>query len=111
MSKTTKPRVITGKTTAWLGSYQGPEDLIGKEPDKVIGRLNYSSYDMTDNGWSRVGIATVTIEIPDDKTLIDNKAESIKAQIKKVKADSQNAITLLTDKLNQLLAISNEGQS
>lgn len=111
MSAASQPRLITGKTTAWLSSFQGPQDLISNDPDKLIARLYFASHDMSTSGWSKVGVATVTLEIPDEKTLIDNKAESIKAEIKKVKAAAQNAITQLTEKLNQLLAISNEASA
>lgn len=100
-----KTRTVTGKTTAWLAPHHGPQDLICKDPDDLIGKLYFSSSDMTTLGWSKIGVATVTVEIPDEKTLIDNKAESIKAEIKQVKADAQNAITQLTDKLNKLLAL------
>jgi hypothetical protein len=47
----------------------------------------------------------ITIDIPDSFDLREAQASQIRAEIKKVQAESQNQITILTQQLNNLLAI------
>lgn len=105
-------RIISGKLFVSLSEYSDPERLQSDDEKVVIHALTFTTFDMAGtNGYSKAGTATVTVELDDGKELIENKAESLRAEITKVRADAENAITRLTEKLNSLLAITNEAQS
>ena len=99
-------RIITGTLLVSLSDYQDPEALKSTDEAKAIRALTFTSYSMADvAGYSKAGTATVTVELDDENELIENKAESLRDEIKKIRAESENAITRLTEKLNSLLAI------
>lgn len=97
-------KTITGRTTAWLPGYAGPDDLAGK-PDEAINTLGFSVSDMSSAGWSKVGPATITVKIPNEKELVENKVESLRQEIAKTRADAQNTVTGLETKIQKLLAL------
>lgn len=101
-------RTITGKTTAWLASHQGPEALVGKKESQLIGDLYYANHDMSSQGWSKVGKATITLEIPEDDQLIANKVDALRKEITRTRADAEVKARDLEEKVQQLLAITNE---
>lgn len=99
-------RIITGSLFVSLSDYSDPERLQGDDEDEAVKTLTFTTYDMKGfKGYSKAGTATVTVTLDDPNELIENKAESIRAEIKMVRAESENAITRLTEKLNSLLAI------
>jgi hypothetical protein len=98
-------RKITGTLFVSLSEYSDPERLKDKDDAKALLALTFSQCDLSSSGYSKAGTATVTVTLDDEKQLIENKADSLRAEIKKVRAESQNAITKLTEKLNSLLAI------
>lgn len=102
-------RIITGSLFVSLSEYSDHERLKSDDEQHAIRTLTFTAYDITTApGFSKAGTATVTVELDDENELIEHKAESLRAEIKKVRADSENAITRLTKKLNSLLAIANE---
>lgn len=102
---------IKGKTTVWLsGSYYGPDDLK-KDGSKAVGKLSYSDHDMTEQGWTKIGTAQITLDLIDDEQMVANKVVSLNAEIRKIRANSENAITELQAKIQSLLAITNEVKS
>jgi hypothetical protein len=104
-------KTISGTTTAWLAMHQGPEDLIGKKESQLVGDLFYSTSDMSHHGWSKVGPATITLEIPEDDQLINNKVDALRKEITKTRADAEMKARGLEEKVQQLLAITNEVKS
>lgn len=99
-------RVVSGTLFVSINEYIDLRNLSNKDEQKAISALTFTTSDITKlGGYSKAGKATVTVELDDDKALIENKADSIRAEITKVKADAENAITQLKDKLNRLLAI------
>lgn len=105
-------RIITGSLFVSLSEYDDLERLKSEDEQDAIRALIFTSFDMTSSpGFSKAGTATVTVKLDDENELIESKAESLRAEIKKVRAESENAITRLTKKLNSLLAIANEVES
>jgi len=99
-------RKITGQLFVSLSEYSDPERLQNDDEADAVKALTFTTYDMTGiKGYSKAGTATVTVELDDENELIENKAESLRDEIKRVRADAENAITRLTEKLNSLLAI------
>jgi hypothetical protein len=105
LEKNMPKRTITGTLFVSLSDYQDPDQLNDENEDRVIQALTFTAYKIGLDGYCKAGTATVTVELDDESELVDNKAESIRAEIKKVRAESENAITRLTEKLNSLLAI------
>ncbi|MBK5204322.1 MAG: hypothetical protein JJD98_02625 [Polaromonas sp.] len=100
-------KVITGKTKAWLTSYNGPDDLLG-DPDKAVAAIALSNNDMTSSGWTFVGRATVTFECADNDTLVLNKVAALRGELQSVRANAEVAAGKLELKIQNLLAITNE---
>ena len=98
-------RIITGTLFVSLSECADPERLKSDDHTIALRELSFTACDISGNGYSKAGTATVTVELDDENELIENKAESLRDEIKKVRADAENAITRLTEKLNSLLAI------
>jgi len=105
-------RKITGTLYVSLSEYSDPDQLKNPDEAMALKALTFTSYDITSSsGYCKAGTATVTVELDDEKELVENKAASLRAEITKVRADAENAITNLTVKLNSLLALTNEAKS
>ena len=98
---------VTGKLTAWLSQYHSPEDLKGAD-DEVVNALAYRTSDMSEFGYSKVGTATITVELADESEVIENKVASLRAVQIKSRADAHAADVEFERKIQQLLAITNE---
>ena len=99
---------ITGRTKVWItGEYYGPDD-IKRDGPKCVGRLTYCEHDMSASGWSYIGTAEITLDLVDDKIMVDNKIETLRAEVKSIKAKAEMQATALEGKIQQLLAICNE---
>lgn len=99
-------QTITGEVFAYLTDNSGPEDLR----EHGIGALKFSNYGgMASSGWTMVGKATVSVEIPDERTLVENKVDSLKAEATKLRAETEARLTEIDRKINTLLAITFEG--
>lgn len=104
------PRTIIGKTKAYITGGTSPEILTRDNPDgdAVVAEVVYSNFDMTDCGWSLVGEAEIRLEVPDERQLVENKVESLRAERRKVLADAEAKATSLDRQIQTLLAISYE---
>lgn len=101
-------RIITGSLFVSLSDYSDLDQLASPDDATALKVLAFTSCDITGGCYSRAGTATVTVQLDDEKELIESKAESLRGEITKVRAESENEITRLTEKLNSLLAITNE---
>lgn len=99
-------KTVTAKTTAWLSQYHGPEDLKGAD-DEVVNALTYAICDMSSLGYSKVGTATITVELADEREVVENKVASLRAVQIKSRADAHAADVEFERKIQQLLAITN----
>ena len=109
--KSMAKRTITGTLFVSLSEYADPERLKSEDHAVALRELSFTVFDISGKGYSKAGTATVTVELDDENELIENKAESLREEIKTVRAEAENAITRLTEKLNSLLAITNESGS
>ena len=89
-----------------------PEDLYTDTPDaqkRLIAGLSISAYDdMSIVNWTPIGTAMVEMSFVDTKTLFMNKVEALKSEIQTIRAEAQVKVDKLSDKLQSLLAITNE---
>ena len=101
-------QTITGELFAYLTGDNGPEELR----DQGVKCLTLSPYSgMGSVGWTLVGNASITVEIPDERQLVENKVESLKAEATKLRAETEARLTEIDRKINTLLAITFEAPS
>lgn len=99
---------ITQQLTAWMvaGSPLGPDDF--KCPGSMnLGSLTYSDgrLDMTKAGWTRIGTATVTLELPSVNAVIEAKVGALRAEITQTRAEAEAKVNYIESQISNLLAI------
>lgn len=100
-------KTITGRTNVFVTEYSDFNPSIPRPEGRPFDGLYFSHFD---NGviesWTFVGTADVTFHMEDESTLIENKVESLRAQIKKTEAEAFVTVKGLKEKIESLLAIS-----
>jgi hypothetical protein len=102
-------KTVTTKTKAWVTPYSGlsPDDLAHGR----IGGLTY--HDCTSgvpDGWTLAGEAEITVHLVDTKTLIANKVEALRQEAKAVRAEATAKCTRIEGQIQNLLALSFDGE-
>lgn len=100
-------RTVTATTKAWLTQSYGPEDLL-LAPEEVVKRLYYTNQGMTTLGWTCVGTAAVTVELVEEKKLVDNKIEALKGELQSTLAAAEMAANKIRGQIQNLLALTYE---
>jgi hypothetical protein len=98
---------ITGKVSVWLSQYSGVT------PDEIQkGTVNPHRFVFTDleddwskNGYTRVGVAEITVDAFDGKTIIANKVEALKEEAKGIRAEAHQKCVRIEEQIQNLLAI------
>lgn len=97
-------KTFTGQLKAFMPNYRSHEEL--NDASCVDWLLITSSGDYyREQGYPMVGIATVTVEIFDDKTILEGKVASLKAQLQKERADSEVRCNYILEKISKLQAL------
>lgn len=120
--KTVETLKRTFTTEAFLTEYAGvtPQAIFKPDPDEancrsVINGLSfYSKYPDggVPSGWTRVGVATITVEfLADPAQMVASKVESLRRKKTDILADAQRKVAEIDDDIQRLLAISYEPQS
>lgn len=104
---------VTGTLNAWVTEYGMQGFMAAKmqgDGDEMVDIATYLNprLDMADEGYTKVGTATIELEIFDDKTVLANAVEALKAEKSKVLAEAQAKATRLDEKIQNLLAITHE---
>lgn len=102
---------ITSTTTAWMTEHrqQKLHDAIQKnDHDSIVDSLAFSNFDMSGQ-WTRIGEATITVEVPDENEIKQGMVESLKAERERVLADAQAKANEIEEKIQNLLAITWNG--
>ena len=63
---------------------------------------------MAQIGWTMVGTAAFEVTLVSRDAIINNKIAAINGEIKEIRADAQSKIARLEERMNSLLAITNE---
>ncbi len=99
---------ISHTVVAWMPAhcYLTPEDLQANTP-RVAASLGYTldSAEMGEHGWTKVGAATITLDLIDRDALLANKVDALRAEKKKVQAEATMRATELEGQIQNLLAI------
>lgn len=70
--------------------------------------FSYYTEDMSHHGFILIGKAEIEIELLTPAEINNSAVETLKAQVQEVRAKAEKDVTQLQDKINQLLAITNE---
>ena len=73
--------------------------------DEAAKRTTTADCDMTDSGWTKVGIAHISIELLDVKDIQHEQLAALQAQLQKERADSQVRQNLILEQISKLQAI------
>ena len=96
-------KTITGKTGAWLSSYN-----VNTDPSDV-NNLSFSNSDMTTNGWVRVGDATITVVLLDAPDLLTGQLAMLDEAERRADAEFQRIKNDIEGQRQRLLAIEYKG--
>ena len=96
-------KTITGKTGAWLSSYNVNADPID------VNNLFFTNLDMTTNGWVRAGDATVTVALIDDTDLLTGQLAMLDEAERRADAECQRIKNEIEGQRQRLLAIEYKG--
>lgn len=97
---------VTQTVSAWLTptSLTSPDEIT--DPNKVrLGDLSYTNLDMTECGYTLIGKARITLALPDRDRLIDSKVASMRAEVKKIRAEAEAKASHIENQISNLLAI------
>jgi hypothetical protein len=89
----------------WLTEYADPAGLRSDDDVRFARTITFSTNDMRDCGWTRVGTATVTVELVDEKSVIESKVDSLQKQLQKERADSEVKCNRILEQISKLQAL------
>lgn len=92
-------KTVIGKSGAWLSSGDVKQDT------SVFGNLFITSCDMSDNGWVKVGDATVTVELFDNKEIVNGQLSMLKEAKRRVQAQAKKELNEIEGQIQSLLCI------
>jgi len=103
-------RTITGNVSIWLSKTSGPQDVAGDDQSVTDAIVVFGpDSDMSGYGYTRLSEGTLTFALPTVRDMVDSKAESLRAEITKTRADAEMKVNQLQAALQKLLAIEFDG--
>lgn len=85
------------------------DDLSKGETQEAANRAVLAQHDMTDSGWTKVGTARVTIELPSIDDMQSAQLAALKAQLQKERAESQVRQNAILEAISKLTCLEWEG--
>jgi hypothetical protein len=101
-------RKINGTTKAWLGKYTSLSVANNPSDDMIINEISFSKADMSMNGWTLIGEATVSLNMISNEEIINSKIATLKAEKQKIQADAFVQANELEEEISKLLYISDK---
>ncbi len=90
----------------WITEHDDPSGLLpGSKDSSFVRSCNFSFGEMQNHGWTRTGVATITVELIDEKALIANKVESLNVQLRQVRADAEVRCNRILEQISKLQAL------
>lgn len=113
MSNKTEIEVIEGITQAWVAFSTGANEYLdqirksrGTEAESAsVSALSFHPSDMTEYGWVLAGRATVRIELLSREATTLGQVSTLKAEIKKTRAESGHKVEKLEEEIQKLLCL------
>lgn len=96
-------RTVTGTITAYLTNSYGPEEL--QTDERALRVMVLHPCDMTGVGWTKVGMAEITVTMDDETQIIGNKVDALKAEKLRILGEAHAKATEIDGQIQNLLAI------
>jgi hypothetical protein len=102
---------FTGTIDTWITSTGGLKflDIVdmadGGKGDQAVSELHYVNHDMSAHGWTKVGAATITVELMNEADVNSAQMTSLKAELQEVRADNQRRENAILDRISKLGAL------
>ena len=98
---------IKGRIDAWITNcgYPAAADLFTADEAEIINDIFYSTVDMSDSGWVKVGTAEITIKLDELPDVASNQVAALRSKLEEMRAEHQLQQTALQERINNLLAI------
>lgn len=98
---------ITTTSPVWITSSccLSPEQILNPTGELLVGATSFTDLDMSKQGWTKIGMATIEFDLIDRNEMIENKVVALRAEMQTIKADAQVKVQKLEDQLQSLLAI------
>ena len=95
--------------TAWLSKHSrlSPEQILTATSEQLVDSTSFTNLDMSSQGYTKIGVATIEFDLIDRNEMIDNKVIALRAELQGVKAEAQVKVQRLEEQLQSLLAIEN----
>jgi hypothetical protein len=102
------PKTVTITGMAWATGGNDIEAIMnGKDTPAMLADVKQ---DMTEYGWTKLGPATMTFEVPDRAEVVKSQVAAIDAQITELDGKYSAARTELIGRKNNLLALTMESE-
>lgn len=97
-------KTYTGTLKAFLPDYYNVDCL---QTEACVERLSFASHGeyLKSQGYPQVGIATITVELFEDKAIVEQKVESLQAQLAKDRAESEVRQNRILEQISKLSAL------
>ena len=98
---------IKGRIDAWIANrgYPAAADLFTADEAEILNDVFYSTVDMSDSGWVKVGTAEITIKLDELPEVASKQIAALQGQLEEMRAEHQMQQTALQGRINNLLAI------
>lgn len=101
-------KTITATVPAWITNSGDVEMLKGTPEEAVCEAYYFARSDMTSAGWTRIGTATITLEIVSTDSLVQNQVAALEKQMQAVMVDAQQKVNYFKDRISKLQALTFE---
>jgi hypothetical protein len=98
---------IKGRIDAWITNrgYPAAADLFTADEAEILNDVFYSTLDMSESGWVKVGTAEITVTLDEPPEIASKQIAALQGQLEEMRAEHQLQQTALLGRINNLLAI------
>ena len=97
-------KTIKFQTTAWLTSFRAERNADLTDGDN----LNFSSFDMADQGWIKVGEAGISVTLRDPNEITASQVAVLREAKRRLQAETEMKVNAIEGQIQSLLAIENK---
>lgn len=97
-------KTFTGQLKAFLPDYC---DVSCLQTEACVEQLSFTSHGeyLKSQGYPQVGIAMITVELFDDKVIVEQKVDNLQAQLAKDRAESEVRQNRILEQISKLSAL------
>jgi len=100
-------KTITATISAWLPEFSDA-DVLRRSAERAASSVFYTSTDMSNSGWTRIGEADITIRLVGDDELVQGQIAALEKQRTAVLAEAQEKCNYINDRISKLQALNYE---